>query len=150
MPPIELQGTPGSTAALVGEWDGSFESRAARRTGSIWFRLVAGEDHAHGDVLMKSDREPLPYARYWPGGSMREHSREAQTFLSIHFVRIAGQAIDGVLDPYWDPSCDCRALTSFSGWLFENRITGNFFTHFDDDTFVTGSWHVTRRRPAKH
>jgi hypothetical protein len=147
MPAVQLQGDAAGTAALAGEWDGSFEGHAAGRNGSIWFKLVAGEDHAHGDVLMKSNREPVPYARYSPTGAAPPLS--PPTFLSIHFVRISGQAVNGVLDTYLDPSCDCQAWTTFSGVLFENQIRGTFVTHLDDDTIITGAWHVTRRPPAR-
>jgi len=41
--------------------------------------------------------------------------------LTIHFVRIDGDTVDGVLDPYLDPACDCEAFTKFTGRLFENR-----------------------------
>jgi hypothetical protein len=149
LPAVGLRGSPENVAALTGEWDGSFESRASNRSGSIWFKLVAGEDHAHGDVLMKADRDTAPYARYSPEGGLRAPANTAQAFLTIHFVRASGKAIDGVLDTYWDPSCGCQAVTTFTGWLFENQITGTFLTHFNDDTIATGAWHVTRRRPRK-
>jgi hypothetical protein len=44
-------GVPGSLDALAGDWFGIRERRTDRR-GTIVFTIVAGEDHAHGDVLM--------------------------------------------------------------------------------------------------
>jgi hypothetical protein len=48
-PPIPIQASPSSLQALVGEWDGSYTSRDTGRSGSLWFKLIAGEDHAPPD-----------------------------------------------------------------------------------------------------
>jgi len=148
-PAIEMPGAPRSTVALVGEWDGSFRGRAIGDTGSIWFKLVAGEDHAHGDVLLKSQGAAAPFVRYAPVTDRLETRPPAvPAMLTIHFVRIDGDLVEGVLDPYFDPSCDCEAMTTFTGRLFENRITGTFVTKLAGDAITTGSWQVTRRRPS--
>jgi hypothetical protein len=148
-PVVEMPGAPLSATALVGEWDGSFRGRAIGDTGSIWFKLVAGEDHAHGDVLMRSRADAPPFVRY-PSATGRLETRPpaAATMLTIHFVRVDGDMVEGVLDPYLDPSCDCEAVTTFTGRLFENRITGTFVTRLTGDAITTGSWEVTRRRPG--
>ena len=52
MPTVALQATPGDLEILAGEWAGEYESAALGRRGSIEFRLKAGTDEAHGDVLM--------------------------------------------------------------------------------------------------
>lgn len=33
-------------------WGGTYASRDTGHGGSIWFKLIGGDDHAHGDVLM--------------------------------------------------------------------------------------------------
>jgi hypothetical protein len=148
-PAIELPGAPQSAVALVGEWDGSFRGRALGDTGSIWFKLVAGEDHAHGDVLLKAQGASAPFVRYAPVSERLETRPPAvPAMLTIHFVRIDGDLVEGVLDPYFDPVCDCEAMTTFTGRLFENRITGTFVTRLAGDQITTGSWEVTRRRPS--
>jgi hypothetical protein len=148
-PVIEMPGAPQSVVALVGEWDGSFHGRAIGDTGSIWFKLVEGEDHAHGDVLMKARDAAAPFMRYPPVNDRLEtRPPAAATMLTIHFVRIDGDLVEGVLDPYFDPACDCEAFTTFTGRLFENRITGTFVTRSAGDAITTGAWEVTRRRPA--
>jgi hypothetical protein len=149
LPEVALPGPPGSAAALAGEWDGSYVGPATGRTGSIWFKLVDGEDHAHGDVLMKPQGASAPYARYAPPSIGRESRTPASTMLTIHLVRVMGNQVDGILDPYWDDACECEALTTFSGVIFENRITGTFVTRLAGDMLSTGRWEVTRRRPSQ-
>jgi hypothetical protein len=147
-PEIALPGPRGSADALVGEWDGTYYGPATGRSGSIWFKLVAGEDHAHGDVLMKAQGAPAPYFRYAPVNDRDIHP-PTPGMLTIHFVRVSGRHVDGILDPYWDPLCDCEALSTFSGELFENRISGTFVTRLAGDAITTGRWEVLRRRPSR-
>ena len=147
-PAIALPGPRGSADALIGEWDGSYSGPATGRSGSIWFKLVAGEDHAHGDVLMKAQGSPSPYFRRAPGISERELQTQAPAMLAIHLVRVSGNQVDGFLDAYWDPLCNCEALTTFNGELFENRISGFFVTRLAGDAVATGRWEVTRRKPS--
>lgn len=148
LPEVALPGPRGSADALTGEWDGTYVGPASGRSGSIWFKLVEGEDHAHGDVLMKARGSNAPYSRYAPTNDGREIHPPVSTMLSIHLVRVVGNQVDGFLDPYWDPLCNCEALTTFSGELFENRITGTFVTRLSGDTLATGRWEVTRRKPS--
>lgn len=148
LPEVALPGPAGSAAALVGEWDGSYYGPATGRSGSIWFKLVAGEDHAHGDVLMKARGAAAPYGRHDPRLGARDSRTPASTMLTIHLVRVIGNQVDGILDPYWDDQCNCEALTTFSGSFFENKITGTFVTRLAGDMLATGKWEVTRRRPS--
>lgn len=62
-----LQGSPPSVIALAGEWDGIYTKRH-RAKWIVWFKLIAGEDHAHGDVLMTPRGRMEPYYRYPPSG----------------------------------------------------------------------------------
>lgn len=98
---------------------------------------------------MKAQGSNAPYYRYGPPNDGREMRPPVSTMLSIHLVRVVGNQVDGILDPYWDPLCNCEALTTFSGELFENRITGTFVTRLSGDTLATGRWEVTRRKPSK-
>jgi hypothetical protein len=149
LPEVALPGPRGSADALIGEWDGSYSGPATGRSGSIWFKLVAGEDHAHGDVLMKATGASNPYFRSSQKNDVRESQPPVPTMMSIHLVRVSGNYVDGFLDPYWDDFCRCEALTTFSGVLFENKITGTFVTRLAGDAMTTGRWEVVRRRPRK-
>ena len=150
-PPVAVRGTPSALASLAGEWDGTYSSRATGRSGTIWFKLIDGEDHAHGDVLMTPaggsrayDRrgpEPYPY-----GNPSYAQRRGPDTPLTIRFVRAADGRVDGVLDPYWDPACDCWVLTAFRGELLDGRVAGTFVSRFGE-SIATGRWDATRRRP---
>lgn len=149
LPEVALPGPAGSAAALVGEWDGSYFGPATGRSGSIWFKLVDGENHAHGDVLMKPRGASSPYSRVESRIGARESRTPAPAMLTIHLVRVIGNQVDGILDPYWDELCGCEALTNFSGTFFENTITGTFVTRLAGDILATGKWEVTRRRPSR-
>jgi hypothetical protein len=143
-PIIPLHGDPFDFRTLVGEWDGVYNS-GGNREGSIWFKLVEGEDHAHGDVLMHP-RGGLPYVSYglhgYPGQYLQS---ETSRLLMIRFVRVARNQLDGVLEPYWDPACDCAATTTFRGRLEDGLLRGTFETRSAGALTATGRWSATRR-----
>lgn len=151
-PPIQLESPPADVEALVGEWAGEYEAPGmAGRSGSIMFTLVAGEDHAHGDVLMTPAGSNRGYGRY-PGRDpfgRWEDFRAPMEVLTIHFVRLDRRLVSGALDPYWDPDRECWATTTFAGELVEHTIAGTFRTRFSTTSRdMEGRWQVTRRRTA--
>lgn len=142
--PVPVEGTPSNVAALAGHWEGTYESEATGRTGSIVFDLVAGEDHAHGDVVMiprGSTNAYRPAPRLTGEGAGSGATAE---LLSIRFVRADGETVNGTLDPYWDPDCNCGVTTTFVGAIFGDRIAGTF-TSMRTAGRVTGTWKATRR-----
>jgi hypothetical protein len=147
-PVAPLRGTPSQFAVLAGEWDGTYSSRATGRSGSIWFKLAEGEDHAHGDVLMTAAGAPGPYSRHRWDAVGSERRPFANAVLTIRFVRPSDGVIDGLLDPYWDPACECLVLTAFRGELGDGKVVGTFISRFGD-AVATGRWEATRRRAAK-
>ena len=143
---IPLRGEPASIAALVGEWDGSYSSsQDTGRSGSIWFTLAPGDDHAHGDVLM-TPRDAEPYRRYDPENWLGSERLPLAQFLSIRFVMVGGGELRGELEPYWDPRCRCEATTTFTGSLAGARLRGTFTTQLDSGGRAGGAWQVFRRR----
>lgn len=141
--PVPLAGNPASWSNLAGEWAGAYESAQSGRSGSIVFTLIAGEDHAHGDVLM------IPRAPKAPGNSHEAMARETAAParpLSITFVRARGDSVSGSLDPYTDPDCGCTVHTTFTGVLERNAIAGVYVTHVPGRRPLIGSWSVGRRR----
>jgi hypothetical protein len=87
-PVIPLRRRIADWTALAGEWDGSYGGPGARHGGTLWFALVAGEDHAHGDVQMSATGAE-PYTRFppgdWPG---------AQPVQRVHFIPIRFVGVD--------------------------------------------------------
>ncbi|HZI65717.1 MAG TPA: hypothetical protein VFF17_04060 [Thermoanaerobaculia bacterium] len=145
--PVPVEGTASNVAALAGHWEGTYESEATGRTGSIVFDLVAGEDHAHGDVVMIPRGSTNPYG---PAPRLTgEGAGPAATaeLLSIRFVRAEGETVNGTLDPYWDPDCSCEVTTTFVGAVFGDRIAGTF-TSMRTAGRVSGTWKATRRPSA--
>ncbi len=135
----------GPSAPLAGEWRGSYESPATGRAGSILLTLAAGEDHAHGDVVMvprgqtaslrPADRMGGPE----PDGTARP--------LAIEFIRVSGDAVFGTMAPYVDPDCRCTALTTFEGRISGDIIRGTFsMRHANEAGTVHGTWSVRRAR----
>jgi hypothetical protein len=53
-PVISLRRSPADWAAWAGEWDGRYSGMETGRSGTLWFKLVAGEDDAHGDVQISA------------------------------------------------------------------------------------------------
>lgn len=147
-PPIPIQGSPRALLALAGEWDGTYTSRDSGRNGSIWFKLIAGEDHAHGDVLMTPRGRTQPYYRYPPSGWPVAGPPADLTQVSIQFVHASDGTVDGRLEPYWDPDCQCEAITTFRGRLRGDRLEGTFSTRLGLTGQATGRWVAYRRRVA--
>ncbi|HET7699006.1 MAG TPA: hypothetical protein VFK57_25025 [Vicinamibacterales bacterium] len=150
-PAVPLRGAPAAVASLAGEWDGTYSSRATGRSGSIWFKLIDGEDHAHGDVVMTAAGASTAYGRQGPEGYLHPSDRRPpnEAFLTIRFVRAADGRVDGVLDPYWDPACACWVLTAFHGEIGDGRVAGTFVSRFGE-SIASGRWEVTRRRSRSH
>lgn len=144
---IPLSGSPADVEALAGEWIGEYHSYdESGRSGTILFRLEAGQDTAHGDVLMHlTGREtaeiiPLttdPWANVAP-----------DQLLSVTFVRAAGGTVFGRLDPYDDPVCGCEIKTTFTGRIQGNLIEGSYTSeHVSGADRTTGRWRVVRTFP---
>ena len=148
-PPIRLDGRGAEVQALAGDWSGEYTSDSPdARHGSIWFKLVAGEDHAHGDVLMFPRGFTRPYERYRgepiPAGVWGPPPAEG---LSIRFVRVGEGVVSGMLESYWDPDRECQTNTVFRGrFAGRNTITGTFHSTYSKPlASTTGHWRVTRR-----
>jgi hypothetical protein len=146
---IPIAADPEQRSALVGEWHGRYESPSTKRSGSIVFFLVEGEDHAHGDVLMIPAGSSEPYR---PSARSAEAVtlRRGPQLLTIRFIRATKGHISGSLDPYWDPDCDCEVQTSFVGEVRDDRIVGTF-TAVSGRPGVgrsTGWWEVHRKKPT--
>ena len=144
-PPIPVTASRAEFESLVGEWDGTYSSRDTGRSGSIWFKLIAGEDHAHGDVLMTAKDRQMAYARNRPDARSGARPGDTRQVLGIRFVRAANGMVDGRLDPYWDPDCECEARTIFRGRVLENRLEGTFITRLASGLEATGVWSASKR-----
>ena len=139
---VPLVGSASDVSSLVGEWTGEYEGGSSGRSGNIVFVLRSVADTAHGDVMM------IPRAS---GEQMSPESRRAPLalrsgqVLRIAFVRVAGGAVSGTLDPYTDPDCKCTVQTTFTGTLRGNTIEGTFVTRGSQlPNEQTGRWRVTR------
>jgi hypothetical protein len=139
---VRIEGAPTELPALAGDWEGEYSSAATGRLGSIVFKLVAGEDHAHGDVLMIPRGSSDPYRPR--GGGEGPAPAGASQLLTIRFVRAEGDRISGTLDPYWDPDCNCEVTTTFVGQVKGDTIEGTFTSERTAGR-VFGNWKVSRR-----
>ena len=139
---IPLRGSIADLSALAGQWNGTYTSPDLGRDGTIWFTLVPGEDHAHGDVRMTPGDSRIPYGRVDPRGGQQS---EPTQFLSVRFVRASPTNVDGVLEQYWDPACGCLATTVFRGRLFGDRLEGTFETRLATGVVALGKWRATRK-----
>ena len=145
--PVPVVGDSWSITDLAGEWNGEYSSADTRRSGSIHFVLEAGRDTAFGDVIMV------------PALSMGAHDPQHETWernrpfrsdpraLFIQFVRAEGNRINGAIQPYPAPDCECTLHTSFMGVRTGSRIEGTFITRHEDCgmTAETGKWWAVRR-----
>lgn len=144
-PPVAMRASAVDMQSLTGRWSGSYSGMGRR--GTISFTLVSGEDHAHGEVFMIPERSREAY-QVWPEP---KGARAPDTeILTIQFVAAERGQVWGLLDPYRDPECDCRAVTRFEGRVLGDVIEGTFTTH----TAATngprrGVWKVRRQREPR-
>lgn len=144
-PPVAVVGSQPDLRELAGEWWGQYRSEGPiERRGSIHFTLIAGEDHAHGDVLMTPAGSNRPYGRFAGEPGTRQMPATPET-LSIRIVRVEDGAVRGDLEPYWDPDRETTATTTFRGSLREGTIAGTFITTFASGALeARGRWVVNR------
>jgi hypothetical protein len=144
-PAVPIEGTPADLSALAGHWEGEYSSQATGRLGSIVFDLVAGEDHAHGDVLM-IPRGSSDHYRPRTAGEGPAPAGASQ-LLTIRFVKAEKGKVSGTLDPYWDPDCSCEVTTTFVGRVRGDTVEGTFTSERTAGR-VFGTWKATRRPAA--
>src|SRR5688572_24548610 len=125
--PVPVAGVHTEVEQLIGEWSGDYASSESRRSGTIFFQITAHGDSAYGDVLM-----PVAAGEVGPRPvdlltGHEQHVRSTE-LLSIRFVRVAGGAIQGELEPYVAPDCDCVARTVFYGKVEGHEISGTYLT----------------------
>lgn len=124
---------------LVGEWHGDYNNPGAGRSGTIAFRLRAGESSATGKVVLIPGK----------ADTLVTTAAMARSVINISFMRKEGNKVSGTLDPYIDPTCACRVNTNFEGTFTDARtIEGTFTTvPTQSGAQVTGGrWKVTRLR----
>jgi hypothetical protein len=148
LPPVEVAGRTSDLEGLAGEWTGNYTADGVEGgRGSIYFALVGGEDHAHGNVIMTPEGRERARTSVMDSESTGPKNRRIVEPRNIHFVEVAAKEVSGTLDPTWDAERDCWSWTVFRGQLIENTITGTFRTTYAKPfADVTGRWRVDRRR----
>ena len=140
--PVPVAGVHTEVEQLIGKWDGDYASGESRRSGSIFFEITAHGDSAFGDVLM-----PVAAGEVGPRPvdlltGHEQHVRSTE-LLAIKFVRVGGGAVQGELEPYIAPDCDCVARTTFYGKVEGNEISGTYVTTTERGT-QRGEWRVRK------
>lgn len=145
--PVLLEGSATDIAAMAGVWEGTYTGRQSERAGTIQLTIRPGTDTAFGDVLMESALDRQIIAVDAASGEHVRHARTPQT-LMIKMVAIHGGEVEGVLEPYIAPDCDCTVNTVFRGARAGDRITGEFVTRGPFGLYQTGTWQVRRTRTS--
>jgi hypothetical protein len=146
-PSFPVHGAPGQVERLSGDWRGEYTGDHDHvRHGTIAFSLMAGEEHAHGTVVMIPAGLDRPYQPY-QGDELSEPERVARRHrvLAVQFVNAAGGAVTGVIAPYWDPDRRTRASATFQGLFVDDAIEGTFTTTYDSGIPPTGGRWIVRR-----
>jgi hypothetical protein len=143
--PVPMSGDPSSITALAGAWTGIYRGTQTERTGSITFTIRANADSAFGDVLMQTP-PGAPMVQPADDPAMhRLHARGPQ-LLAIRFVAVYGGEVEGALEPYIAPDCDCTVVTRFTGRVVGDTIRGTFVTRGALVGPQTGVWSVVREK----
>jgi hypothetical protein len=143
--PILLQGTATDVGALAGSWEGDYVGSESRRNGTITFTVQAGKDTAYGDVVMESSPGQRITAADVTSGAHAAHA-QAPEVLRVTFVNVRGGFVEGVLEPYVAPDCQCVVTTTFRGALQGDTVKGEYVTTGHVSPRQTGTWSVRRKR----
>lgn len=144
--PVTLIASAGDVISLAGTWEGTYQGRESERTGTILFTIEAGKDTAHGDVLMEAAPQHQFIAADVASGEHMRHSR-APEVLRITWVGLHRGYVEGALEPYIAPDCQCTVKTIFSGYLDDDGdlIKGDFVTS-GATLRQTGTWTVRKKK----
>jgi len=131
-----------------GTWSGQYSSEETGRSGSITFELASAKDTAYGDVLMVPRTHAVPpVPSEHPALPITQANNPSEP-LTIRFVRMSGGSVSGTLDPYNDPDCGCRVITTFAGRFTDSTtIEGTYSTQGTGIGHQpsAGQWKVTRQ-----
>ena len=132
-------------APLVGVWRGDYTNPQSGRTGTIAFTLRAGESAASGNVVMipKPDSLLTPEERE----IVSDMPSTGRSLLKFRFLRKEGTNVNGILEPYRSPDCNCTMNTTFLGVFKDERTLEGTFTNVPTKSGVpitSGTWKVTR------
>ena len=143
---VPVVGSTNDLSTLAGDWAGDYSSAESGRSGSISFTLRTATDSAFGDVTMIPAGLGRPL-QPWRGGENVTGAGQVapSTTLTIRFVRVEAGHVSGTLDPYADPQTGARLLTTFTGQLKGDTITGGYTTRLPSGETQSGRWTVQRR-----
>ena len=138
-----LQGAPADIAALAGRWDGEFWSDASGRRGTLQFTIREGTDTLYGDVVLTPGGTGGPVIAADARDAVHLRHSRAPELLHIRFVGVHGVMVEGELEPYVAPDCECVVVTEFVGRVVGDSIAGTYTTH---GSYVRqqGRWGVRR------
>jgi len=144
-PGTEISSSDFDIRPLVGVWRGSFNSAQTGRSGTVAFTLRAGESSAKGNVVLipRPDSLLTPEEREAP----ENVNMPGRLVVPITFIRKQGGSLNGILDPYTAPDCNCTVTTTFEGTFADaNTIEGSFTTvpSKAGASVSNGAWKVTR------
>ena len=152
--PVPVEGSQDQLSKVSGEWSGRYWSKATGRHGIIKFRLPEHADTGFGEVEIvfspglrlvrdASSADGLKKVGDDPGPSTCTH-------ISLKIIRVHQNQVQGMMAPYWDPDCDCRAQTVFEGQVLGDRIEGTYNSRREsaDRRVVTGQWRVDREQQS--
>ena len=144
--PVVLQASPGDVVSLAGTWEGTYQGRESERTGTITLTIEPGKDTAYGDVLMEAPARHQFIAADVASGEHQRHAR-AHEVLRITWVGIHRGFVEGALEPYIAPDCQCSVKTTFNGYADDegNLIKGEFIT-VGPSLRQTGTWTVRKKK----
>jgi hypothetical protein len=141
---VPLRGSASDVGALAGQWDGEYSSSESMRSGTITFTVRAGSDTAYGDVMMMPRLGQAIVAADAASQQHLEHASTAEA-VRITFVQVKGGIVEGTLEPYVAPDCQCVVSTVFRGTVAGDHIDGTFTTRGDQGMRQDGRWRVARR-----
>jgi hypothetical protein len=125
---VAVEGEDIDVSLMAGRWEGTYEGIESGRRGTISLDLAAGNRVAEGKVVMNA-------------GAPQEK------LLPIKFFKVGGKEVNGKIEPYTDPGCNCTVNTEFVGKVRGNLISGTFTTQPEGGSAKqNGRWSAERKR----
>jgi hypothetical protein len=149
--PVPLEASAADIEALAGRWEGTYQGQQSGRSGNIVFIIKAGKDTAYGDVLMFAESAGRIQRVIAADVSTGEHVRHSPSsdLLRVSFVSVHGGVVEGALEPYIAPDCNCTVTTVFRGAVEGNSIRGEYLTTAHHGLRQTGKWSVKKSTAAE-
>jgi hypothetical protein len=136
LPDFRIEGSGEDFARFSGRWEGIYSSDESGRAGTVVFSVSKDGSQSRGEIIMipRGWGKPLGANDERPAGERPDLLHA----LRFRLMRLEGDRVTGILEPYRDPDCGCDLETSFEGKLTHDVIAGTYRSRALEGKETTG------------